>query len=327
MLIACSSQQGTLEDYLNRLENVLDVNSERTQTALLNFPTARDLILKPSSSNISIREFLSLRKCKLHTIIAHRNSLIGKVSKPSQLLFNDLDILADGPDCLTQIEDKALAKKLQLYLSEKQQNIGTVLWKAILGESENRSFWIADHGIKNYPYQLKQETLPSIKALSSFVDSVMLGHYTFSDENYQQIERHLGQLRFGDGGMLLFHYARLKDGLQLGNTLIEKRLARPLCLQNKPTDAARYFQNVVNEVFVKKLQKKAVLLNQREAQLIPDYLQLESQLLEHAPSAYQQWANARGQLINNGKAATKQHAQTIQKLYQQCGLTVGNQMR
>lgn len=324
LLSACSQQPDIYSDYISRLENVLDTHANKQPLSIPRFPNARDLEDDVTGETISIREFLSLRECKLHTVLAHRNSQIGKLAKPSQRLFNDLDILASGPACVAKIKDRTLAKKLESYLADKQQNIGKVLWNAILSENENRSFWSLDDTNKRYPYELKQETIPSIKALNVFVKSVLNKQYVYHENDYRQIEKHLGILRFGDGGTLLSRYAKLSVSLQQGNALIEQRLERPLCRQSQPTTSARYFQNVVNKFFVEKLQKNTVLLNQREAQLMPSYRQLESQLLKHSPSRYQQWASDRNKIIANGRTATKRHAQVIHRMYVQCGLTVGH---
>jgi len=326
---ACSPQQDIYSDYVARLQRVLDTSTSLPRESLTppKFPDARDLKRVPPDQSISIREFLSLRNCKLHTVLAHRNSLIGKVAQSSQLLFNDLDILATGPQCLSRLTDKTLANKLAMLLQQKQDNIGHSLWKAVLAEQENRSFWSSAKQPADYPSQLPNQTVSSLAALNTFIDSVLSGHYAFNQSDYNKIEKHLGELRFGDGGMLLLHYFKLNNSLAHANALIQNRLDRPLCLAPAPTPKARQFQNVISEVFIKKFQRQAVLLNQREAQLIPSYWQLEQKLIKYAPPVYQDWAHRRDQLIAQAKSATKRHAQAIQTLYQQCGLTAGQSIR
>lgn len=327
VLAGCSTEANLGSDYTERLENVLEVKATLAAQPLPEFPAARLLNVSEATQVISVREFLRLRECKLHTVLAHRNSLIGKFSQPSQALFSDLDILATGPACMEKIDDKALASKLAGFLSGKQARIANTLAMAILGEAENRSFWSISSPSDNYPEQLPQETIPSIQALSSFADSVLAGNYAFSAQKYQKIERHLGQLRFGDGGLLLSRYLVLGNNLEHGNALINKRLKRPLCLTSQPTQKARHFQNVVNQLFILQLQRQAVLYQQRKAQLMPNYRQLETQLIAYMPEAYQQWAHSRDKILDRGEHASKQHAQTIQTLFKQCGLTAGKPMR
>lgn len=99
LLSACSkSNDRASSDYLKRLKSVLDVELDDSHLYFeLEFPQPRDLRQDSPNNTLSIREFLSLRQCELHTVIAHRNSLIGKVALPSQLLFNDLQILQNIP--------------------------------------------------------------------------------------------------------------------------------------------------------------------------------------------------------------------------------------
>jgi len=327
LLGGCSAESNLGSDYTARLENVLDVQVTFTAQPLPEFPAARQLNVSEAKKAISVREFLSLRECKLHTVLAHRNSLIGKFSEPSQALFSDLDILATGPACLEQIDDKALANKLNGFLADKKTRIANTLARAILGEAENRSFWSVSSLRDNYPEQLQQETIPSIQALDAFADAILKGKYTFSKQEYRLIERHLGHMRFGDGGMLLSHYFMLANSLEHGNALINERLKRPLCLTDQPSQKAMYFQNVVNQRFIQQLQRRAILLKQRKDQLMPTYLQLEMRLIDYAPEAYQQWVHARDQLLSRGENASKLHARTIQALFRQCGLTAGKPMR
>ena len=323
----CSTEADVGSDYIKRLENILDVQATLAAQPLPEFPSTRLLTVNEVKQVISVREFLSLRECKLHTVLAHRNSLIGKFSQPSQALFSDLDILATGPACLEKIDDKALAKKLADFLSDKKTRIAGTLARAILGEAENRSFWSVSATSDNYPGRLQQETIPSIRALSSFAESILAGNYTFSAQEYRQIERHLGQLRFGDGGLLLSRYLMLGNNLEHGSALIKKRLERPLCLNSEPTQKAVYFQNVVNKLFIQQLQRQAVLYSQRKDHLLPSYLQLEALLIAYMPITYRQWAHSRDEIFARGELASKLHAQTIQTLFKQCGLTAGKPMR
>ncbi len=322
-LCGCTSERDIGDEYIARLENILDVQAVDTLIIIPNFPSVRELKQSAPSNELSIREFLALRTCRLHTVIARRNSLIGKVAPPSQLLFNDLEILATGPRCVTKLDDTALATKLDQFLKKKRASINGSLWRAILGEQENRGFWRTHTGSSDYPSTLTIETTSNLISLREFVRLALSGDSEFSNADFTAIEKHLGQLRYGDGGQLLAEYARLTHTLDRANQLISARLKRALCLNGKATDKARYFQNVVRKYFIDGLQRHAVVLNQRESQLMPHYRSLENLLVESSPIPYRDWLTQREELIENGRLASRKHAQMIQKLYQQCGLTVG----
>lgn len=328
LLNACHAPPSASEDYLQRLSRVLDVDVPATsRTSGLAYPTQRELRHHNSTTDqISIREFLSLRGCALHTVIAHRNSLIGKVASPSQLLFNDLQILANGPACLDHLKQQQttnLHKKLSDFLKHKQNKLKANTWQAILGEHENAQFWRRKKQPTHYPDALQQESLHSIQAILDFVQQVEHGKVDFNPAETAQLEQHLQTLSFGDGGSLFYQLQELANRLDKANQMIQQRLNKPLCLNGTATVDARYFHNVVNDFFIAKVQARAVALNRRYQQLMPTYLELENTLADAATSKYQTWRTNRNQQFETARSASKKHVHMIQALFKQCNLQAG----
>jgi len=327
LLAACNQDKSASADYLNRLENVLERKAIAAEPfVLLNFPSKRELILDPPQASLSIREFLSLRECKIHAVIAHRNSSLGKVASASQKLFNDFEILHHGPACLEHLNDNDLRRKLAQFLTEKETNLPTTLWQSMLGQQEYSSFWRSKN-YDNYPAELTLETIPDLVLVSEFINRVLAGQRSFTKQQTSKIEQHLGRLRFGDGGELLWHYQRLGENLKQANSIIKQRIQSPLCPQKKSTQQARFLSNVVNNYFIKHVQTNAVQLNQRAKKLEPVLRQLEEPLLIYAHPLYIQWRNRRNIIFEQSKSATMLHVQLLQELYSQCGLTPGKPQR
>ena len=332
LINACGTEPTPVHDYLTRLSNVLEVpidshansSKETSTTHFPSFPKPRNLQFSAIKGELSIREFLSLRECKLHTTIAHRNSLIGKVSSASQRLFSDLRILQQGPECITQLGESVLAKKLQQFLDLKQSQIQQTLWSALLAQNEHRKFWQANDYDPRYPTIIEIETSNSLNALAVFSRNILIGKYDFSDAEFTSVEQHLGQLRFGDGGRLLSRYLEQLNKLNIANNIIRTRLKRPLCFEQKTNTQARYFDNVIRTYFILNVQRNAVQLNQRAETLITAHQQLEEPLLQYANKDYQEWVNRRNSLLSQAKTATTEHVKLIQKLYAQCNLTPGH---
>jgi len=328
-VVACDSNIESSRDYQKRIQSVLKVDIDfLEETESLTYPRRKLLNQKrvESKSKISIREFLSLRECKLHVVIAQRNSLIGKVAPASQLLFNDLQILEHTPECIEQlrnVNNEVMAKKLKSYFEIKKEEIVTSLWKAILGSSENSSFWQASSQPDGYPLILNQESTDSIAALIKFVEKIKRENYHFSKEQTIQVEQHLKVIQGGDGGYLLIRMSELEKNLDKANQAIQQRIDKPLCLNAKPTEKAQYFKNIVNLYFIDKVQIEAVHLAQRYQQLLPSYVKLESLLLEGAPKAYQEWKKQRDQQFELSLNASRKHAKKVQLLFNQCGLVSG----
>lgn len=326
MLVACAPKPSDEYDYLQRLSNILNVNISKQDSTVEfpNFPQPRQLTIELQQNELSIREFLSLRECALHTTIAHRNSLIGKVASESQLLFNDLRILEQGPACLKLLGKKSIAKKLTSFLEEKQSQLAKQLWLAVLAQDEHRKFWRSKDYRGSYPEIVELDPHEHLNKIAGFVVEVLNGKTKYSNNDFNTIEQHLGQLRFGDGGQLLANYIEQINALEQANSIIKKRLEQPLCLNKKTTTKARYFENVVNSFFIKLVQTRAVKLNQRADVLLKQHQRLESPLLIHANEAYKTWARQRDAVIAEGKKSIKKHVQTIQALYSQCNLQPGN---
>lgn len=325
LVVACDTSPSTEQEYLTRLSNVLDVNINQDVEVMPfpKFPQQRNLQIQVERGELSIREFLSLRECALHTTIAHRNSLLGKVSSASQLLFSDIRILDQGPECLALLDGNLLGQKLEQFLKLKRSQIGQTLWSTLLAQNEHRQFWRAKSDQSAYPTTIGIDVTDSISALAEFSQQVIDGKTDYSDDDFKQIEWHLGQQRFGDGGQLLKQYLEQINTLKKANYIIAYRLKRPLCFEQKATNKARYFDNVVRRFFIAKVQLNAVKLNQRADVLLTSHQQLETPLKAYANKHYQTWASNRDALIAKGKTSTTEHVKFIQQLYSQCNLIPG----
>lgn len=329
LLTACNANIEPSDDYQKRVQVVLGTKIELfKENKPLVYPRMRLLDRQQGNTknSLSIREFLSLRECKLHVVIAQRNSIIGKVAPASQLLFNDLKILQHAPNCinkLLEINNVSMAKKIASFEELKKKLIINSLWNAILGEHENTLFWHSQKQPKDYPKSLNIQSIESIKALLVFVEKVKQKEVVFSKQETSQIEQHLKVLKSGDGGYLLSKLMELDNHLQKANTAIKMRLEKPLCLRSKPTEKAIFFKNVVTKYFIDKVQVRAVELTQRYHQLMPDYIRLELALKKGEPPAYKQWRTQRDKQLLMSLNSSKKHVQQVQLLFSQCGLNAG----
>ena len=321
-LSGCKPAESDYQSYLERLQNVLDIKAPLAQSQSPQFPAKRSLKQTTQASTLSIREFLSLRQCKIHVTIAHRNSLIGKVANDSQLLVNDLEILIHGPACLNTLEPSPLKQKLAEFLKQKEQAINTSLWNAIIADDEFQQFWRNTGKHQNYPKQLPAETVNDLLNVTQLIETIIKRDYETAFKLSIRLEQYLGNIRFGDGGLLVYEYSQLLESMVAANQLLETALKQPLCLNKAPNIKAKYFHNVVNKFFINQVQSRSVLLEQRKRQLLPAIVALESSLIGQAPKSFLDWQKLRDKKLNANLELTK-HAQLIQKLFAQCGLNAG----
>ncbi len=326
LLLACS-QQPPSEDYLRRLSRVLNVELPKASSARLEFPEPRQLRIEEPEYQISIREFLGLRDCKVHLAIAERNSQMGKVARSSQRLKIDLDILAHGPACLTKIENLELRNKLEAYLKVKRKALPQRLWHALLAEPEYRQLWHDSGHMNTYPTMISsaaQQLNNDLVALHDFSARVLAGQFEIDAKEFDDLERKLGRVRHADAGQLLGALSRLTVDIELANDAITQTLERKLCLKQTPTPAAKNFQTVVNKFFIAGVQAHAVELIRRHNQIMPSINKLEETLLPHAKLEFKRWVIQRNLEQRRAKNVTKEHALLIQRLFEQCGIAAGN---
>ncbi len=299
----------------------MDVEASIKEIDYPQFPSVSDLSISPPENLISIREFLGLRECEIHQHIALRNSQIGRVAASSQVLLNDLAILANIKACISTLESGDLKDKLVAYHRSKKDFLPTRLWHAILAGDEYRRFWFPKKIDLDYPDLLPSQSIEgSLTSLASFIETVIAQDFSITFA----LEEQLGNLRFGDAGQLLFELMYIQSHLEAADTMIDERLKNKLCLSTVPTPKARHFANVVTLFFIQKVQPRSVELIRRLNTLQPHIQTLEASLEAYQHEDFTDWQRQRTERLSKAVQAVKAHAVKLNLLYQQCGLSPGS---
>lgn len=125
-LSGCQRQPETLlDDYHARLQRVLGVQLQPREdpfvkSELPGLPEVRAISLATQPATIDLTDMLALDVCDLETLIAQRNSSLGKVQTDAALLHYELDFHVKLERCLTT---PALANQLAPELKQKLQQI------------------------------------------------------------------------------------------------------------------------------------------------------------------------------------------------------------
>lgn len=332
-LTACQSgQEAELDDYLRRLENALQVDRP-TDVVSIEFPTMpRQRLLQTAEepqTDISLLQFLGLKKCALSQTVAQRNSALGKIASSSQHLLFELEFLQHAPACVEELisQDKQeLADKIQLAAEEKQQKLTHSLWQALVTSEEYRQFWSRSHQqkVQNYPQQLPDGQVEALRGLVNIVQRALSATPDYAKLSQFPLETPLGTIRSGDGGQLLLDYLAIEKTMLSGNAMLETALAKPFCYNQITKPQARIVQNVVNKFFIAKIQRRFAMLERRRQQLMPLILDLEDRLAGAETELFKAWRKQRNNQLANARKAFDAHITAIQQLYQQCGLQPGN---
>ena len=261
-------------------------------------------------------------------LVAERNSGLGKVMAASQQLLYEHRFLGLARACsdtlaAAQSPDAELAALLAEVIDVKERDIARAFWNATFAGPE-----FADQ------FSLATKSLPvtdgdgaAIEALSYFVNlQPHLGKSSFALDG-ETLEGHfhtLQQQRYG--GQLLHAMEDLTHYLNGAAAAVEKRLAkRAVCFNGHPTPAARTLHTVFGKFYAGRIQPYLSRVHRQSR----NYLTLINRLAQQheAPQAFRAYSETQLRLDNpqgpwtRFENAIQHHAQTWQRLFDQCGLS------
>lgn len=337
-LSACdsaSTASSAWDDYLTRLGRVLDVPiPDSAPPPYPHFPRTRDLSLTFSQSDINLLEFLRLRRCKLRETLAERNSILGRHGDASSRLIFDLRFLNEAPACIDTLnadDDSELAAALTTTQATKQRELPARIFMALLAGAEFQQLWQPPQRQRDYPPQQADPAVQALRQWQRWQAAWLQGNWQHDGD---ALLNTLGEIRHGRGGELLAFQQTTLDGLRRSTAMIRQRVeGRPLCLNRQPVKEARYFQNVVSQFFITRLQRQASAANRHQLALLRVVRQIEADLATALsargaafPKAYQHWQEQRDALLDATKAAQRGHVAAVEALLTQCGLAPGRQL-
>jgi len=307
-----------LDDYTSRLGRALDTSGVEAPLVAPPRINDADLAALPiASSDLGMLDFLALSGCELQVNIGRRNSSLGRNASASQQLLLDVEFLALVPPCIASIKDEQpeLAETLTTAQRNKQQQLPTRLYNAILAGPEYRQFWSLPRALGDYPDQTAGDVVDSLERLMRMSSDWLEGNYRLD----YPVELDLSVLRQGDGGDLLLAAATQERALAVASGLLEQRVtARPLCPGGRKTEAAQITETVVLKYFTQDVQGWLAQLNRRQQQLLTPIHALETMLGGVLPSNYQHWQGLRNQLLEGLSTRPKAHVSSIKKALAGC---------
>ena len=96
-------------------------------------------------------------------------------------------------------------------MNEKQKALDEGLWQVLFDSKENMSFWSTNTPIKNYPRELRIDTLPAIASLVALGNKIKKQDFKLPLTQKTQLETDLQKLSFDDGGDLIKRFVKIND--------------------------------------------------------------------------------------------------------------------
>ena len=279
-LSACTPYpESLLRDYQTRLQRLLpqaQLTESLSKAALPPLPEVRALTLPIPAATIDLTDMLALDVCDLETLIAERNSSLGKVQTDAGLLHYELRLLDKLGLCLTtpalsnQLDVELIAILQQIDL-QKQQQLPAV-FANLLSRDQTLRQQLAGSQRGVAPEQGgRAETLQALQQLNKLRQLVLKHDYRAASKI--DINQALGTLHRTQLLADLQHSLRLSQQffLQLNTDLVTLNNTE-LCQTDR-----NIRDNVLQQIFIGRVQSELARLDGMANDLSAALLQLYQQ--------------------------------------------------
>jgi hypothetical protein len=318
LLAACNGQQklgNDLQEYQYRMASILNVPSQVLEKPTLPpYPSVKLLKKIIPHSTIKLSEFYALKNCQLSTLVAERNTVLGKLHYPSVRYRYEVELLEEIERCLTNAENNGISASLMSWKQQKQNDLPLV-WANLLQTSDEVKYALSSNSgfIKGTEKDGINQTVQAFEYLSHL--------FSHPDSDLNKLEQHLANLKsyhlpaklWRSQSLLTHNLTQITQWLELNSELMK-------CPSGKTSKDVEYLQNVFQLYFAERIQPVATKINHYQYKLAPVFESLTSTqhtdtlikniLIEHSQ-----------QNFINYKKAIQVHIQFWQKLYKRCGIT------
>ena len=306
-LLGCfggSTVKQSIDDYAARLSRVLDTPlpdsfNDKITTPLPKLADSATLKHAIEGVSINLREFYALQDCELGTVVAERNTSLGKSQLPSQRLVYESKLLTVLKSCeaaLTKENESnkrnaALAATIASWREQKTQNYSKTWANLVQGSQELRLALNTPERL--FSVENNKDALSSVNALY-YINSLSNKGLLLSDmyssntassdteteatnENNSEkiiesseLEQQLKIIRSARLPATLWHTQQtLTQNLSLLTDMLETELDAVSCPEGRASDKAKILRNVFYLFFIEEIQPVGSLVNQYHYKLAP----------------------------------------------------------
>ena len=357
-LLGCfggSTVKQSIDDYAARLSRVLDTPlpdsfNDKITTPLPKLADSATLKYAIEGVSINLREFYALQDCELGTVVAERNTSLGKSQLPSQRLVYEsklLNVLKSCEAALTKENESnqrnaALAATIASWREQKTQDYSKTWANLVQGSQELRLALNTPERL--FSVENNKDALSSVNALYYINNlsnkEVLLSDMYFSNtassdteteatnENNSEkiiesseLEQQLKIIRSARLPATLWHTQQtLTQNLSLLTNMLETELDAVSCPEGRASDKAKILRNVFYLFFIEEIQPVGSLVNQYHYKLAPlweDWLAQPSLHEEFKRYIRQQSQDG----FNQYSSAMKAHVNLWQGFLGRCNLS------
>lgn len=306
-LLGCfggSTVKQSIDDYAARLSRVLDTPlpdsfNDKITTPLPKLADSATLKHAIEGVSINLREFYALQDCELGTVVAERNTSLGKSQLPSQRLVYEsklLNVLKSCEAALTKENESnqrnaALAATIASWREQKTQDYSKTWANLVQGSQELRLALNTPERL--FSVENNKDALSSVNALyyinnlsnKELLLSDMYSSNTASSDTEteatnennsesiiesSELEQQLKIIRSARLPATLWHTQQtLTQNLSLLTNMLETELDAVSCPEGRASDKAKILRNVFYLFFIEEIQPVGSLVNQYHYKLAP----------------------------------------------------------
>ena len=357
-LLGCfggSTVKQSIDDYAARLSRVLDTPlpdsfNDKITTPLPKLADSATLKHAIEGVSINLREFYALQDCELGTVVAERNTSLGKSQLPSQRLVYEsklLNVLKSCEAALTKENESnqrnaALAATIASWREQKTQDYSKTWANLVQGSQELRLALNTPERL--FSVENNKDALSSVNALyyinnlsnkELLLSDVYSSNTASSDTETEatnennsesiiessELEQQLKIIRSARLPATLWHTQQtLTQNLSLLTDMLETELDAVSCPEGRASDKAKILRNVFYLFFIEEIQPVGSLVNQYHYKLAPlweDWLAQPSLHEEFKRYIRQQSQDG----FNQYSSAMKAHVNLWQGFLGRCNLS------
>ncbi|TVQ69178.1 MAG: DUF3080 family protein [Oceanospirillales bacterium] len=333
--------ESMLRDYTQRVSNAIEhpIDFKPNQTSYPILPPRRERRIEIPELREGLIDVLRLRHCDLLPLISERNSNLGRVMTPSQVLQYELRFLPAIQQCEVYLQARVseetdltpLLSRVQEIRQHKETQLPYVIWNALYTSPEMEQ----QFSRSSTPLPLKstgqinhiQQTLDPFLVIAQVTQETSR---VLEAEFIQSLESYYEQLyRTELGSQWLRSVSLLTETMNAVADGIEQRLEeRPICFNRQPNNRSTIIQNVFRNFYASEFQPYLASTDQFGQR----WISLQNELLSALPvpkSSADYFSTIFDKNHQNGflfayEQAKIRHIAAWQKLLDHCGLTAGN---
>ena len=320
-----SKLQQSFDTYTERLAYTLDFDYELVSPTISPIPQT-SLVVQVPALKINFRQFYQIDNCALNTIIAERNTTLGKIASASQRFVYEnrlgeaikacIEALGNEPgeqailNALSDWHNHKQAHKLHYYaqLISQSKELQYALWRA--------------------PGMLSGELGDDAKTAALDLQ-FLLALATQDKHDLNLIEQHLGSIQ--KHGFYVRHWrslAFMQANLARLTSLMQPKLAELRCDLQSGKQKMNILRNIFSKYFLSEIQVTSSQINQYSYQLSEHYQQLSE--VPELPASLRQYLTEQMALFTAYQEQMTQHIEMWQTFFANCGVSgaqLSEQMR